>query len=94
MAPRSVKEALSVWTEEDQRIYDAAEEVINKALDRWRPGMEEMWVGMTVSPRVRQRIAAAYSDSAVGWVVKYTPNSETTNEGYTFSVASPPRSHP
>ena len=88
MAPRTVKQALDVWTEEDQKAYARAEESINAALDRWQPGMEKMWVGVTVLPRVRRKIELAYSASNVGWKVQYQAQTDTTNEGFYFSVAS------
>lgn len=89
MAPRTVKEALSVWTEKDQQAYDVAEETINAALDRWQPGMDRMWVGVVVPPRVRHKIESAYSDREVGWLVQYQPQSETSDEGLWFSIPRP-----
>ena len=89
MAPRTVKEALSVWTEKDQQAYDVAEETINAALDGWQPGMDRMWVGVVVPPQVRHKIEAAYSASDVGWRVQYQPPSDTANEGFYFSIPRP-----
>lgn len=88
MAPRTVKEALSTWTEKDQEAYDLVEETINAALDRWLPTTDRMWIGVVASPRVRRKIEAAYSMSDVGWRVQYQPQSDTTNEGFYFSIAS------